>query len=259
MPIRPHLTRECGRLSGLTPAALASQRAAQVKDLRAGVDARDEPPESQHPLQRLRPVADHGHGQRRRNWRRLSPTSSATSSAPRWPGSRSRRAARATAGSGPPPASRTAVTSSIWAAATSGSSVAVSCLACAGRRSARSARWSRSSLSGIPSAGPPAEGRKRTPRTTVPAAIVVATGPVSGPATKAPRPCSQTRSVHPSGSTSPARSALESVDLRPQAGDGVPQRGGRRPFGIAGRQGSDIHPTGCHADGRFVQYRRGGP
>ena len=33
----------------------------------------------------------------------------------------------------------------------------------------------------------------------MPAAIVVATGPVSGPATYAPRPCSQIRSVHPSG------------------------------------------------------------
>ena len=32
-------------------------------------------------------------------------------------------------------------------------------------------------------------------------------------------------------------------DLRPQAGDGVPQRGGGRPFGVAGRQCSDVHLT----------------
>ena len=46
---------------------------------------------------------------------------------------------------------------------------------------------------------------------TEPAAITVGTGPVSGPATNAPRPCSQTKSVHPSGSTRPARSAPEVV------------------------------------------------
>ena len=45
----------------------------------------------------------------------------------------------------------------------------------------------------------------------MPAAIVVATGPVSGPATNAPRPGSQIRSVHPSGSTSPARAAPSPV------------------------------------------------
>ena len=34
---------------------------------------------------------------------------------------------------------------------------------------------------------------------TVPAGILVGTGPVSGPATYAPRPCSQIRSVHAVG------------------------------------------------------------
>ena len=68
-------------------------------------------------------------------------------------------------------------------------------------RSAASTRWSRSSLSGTPSAAPPAPGRNRAPTSTVPGGRVSDTGPVSGPATNAPAPLCQIRSVHPSGST----------------------------------------------------------
>ena len=70
----------------------------------------------------------------------------------------------------------------------------------------------------------------------VPAGISVGAGPVSGPATYAPRPGSQIRSVHASGSTRPRLVAAVRGDLRPQAREGVPQSGGSRPLGVPGRQ-----------------------
>ena len=50
-----------------------------------------------------------------------------------------------------------------------------------------------------------APGRNRTPANTVPGASSVGAGPVSGPATNAPLPCSQMRSLQPSGRTRPVR------------------------------------------------------
>jgi hypothetical protein len=67
--------------------------------------------------------------------------------------------------------------------------------------SANSTRWSRNSQSGRPRSRPPAPGRKRIPIALVPGGSTVGAGPVSGPAMNAPRPRSQTRSVHPSGRT----------------------------------------------------------
>ncbi|MCL2583283.1 MAG: hypothetical protein FWE35_12590 [Streptosporangiales bacterium] len=75
-----------------------------------------------------------------------------------------------------PAASRTA------AAARAGDSSGSRHRAASGARSARVTRWSRISLSGRPSAAPPAVGRNRTPAITPPGRVPARTGPVSGPA-----------------------------------------------------------------------------
>ena len=81
------------------------------------------------------------------------------------------------------------------------------------------------------------------PSTTVPAVIMVRTGPVSGPATNAPRPCSQNQVGAPVGQHQACPVRAGGGDLRPHTGDGIPQRGGGGPFGVAGRKCSGIHLT----------------
>jgi hypothetical protein len=54
---------------------------------------------------------------------------------------------------------------------------------------------------GSPSAGPAAPGANRSAAKTVPAGDTDGAGPVSGPATNTPWPCSQMRSTQASGST----------------------------------------------------------
>src|SRR5580658_10512237 len=184
-------------------------------------------------------------------------------------GSSSSSAAQARAWSGGPSATRAAATSSARTTAVSGSSVPGRRRAWSRRRSDRSTRRSRSSLSGTPSAGPPAAGRKRTPMMIVPAGISVGLGPVSGPATYAPRPGSQIRSVHASGSTRPRRVLPSGVTCAHRhamacrnpagAGHSVYPGSKSRTAGPAAMSARDPTLPACHADGRFVQYGRARP
>ena len=82
-----------------------------------------------------------------------------------------------------------------------------------------------------PERRPPAPGRKRTPSSTLPGGEATGTGPVSGPATNAPRPALQIRSEQPSGSTS-VRSRSSPHHPHPQAGE----RTRRRKLAISGPQ-----------------------
>src|SRR6202012_2327218 len=109
-------------------------------------------------------------------------------------------------------------------------------------------------LGATPSRSPPAPGRTRALTRTVPAGTGVRTGPVSGPATNAPWPCRQIRSLQPSGRTRTPGSGSAGRAGGGGGATGRPAPGPARAVaptpGIRPRSPPLQDATG---DGRFVQ------